>query len=83
MRAGTRPAPTLGDIIGAFKSSTTVEYGRGVTHRGCPPFPGRLWQGNYYERVIRDENELFAARQYIRHNPLKWAMDAENPANVP
>ena len=42
-----------------------------------------VWQRNYYEHIIRDENELFAIRQYIHENPLKWEMDKENPLNNP
>lgn len=79
-RAGTRPAPTLGDIVGAFKSLSTNAYIEGVNNHGWPPFAGRLWQRNYYERVIRDEEEMRAARQYIRENPATWDIDAENPA---
>ena len=52
-RAGTRPAPTgLGDIVGAFKSITTQEYICGVKQHGWAPFPGKLWQRNYYEHII-------------------------------
>ena len=52
-REGTRPAPTgLGDIVGAFKSITTQEYIRGVKQHGWAPFPGKLWQRNYYEHII-------------------------------
>jgi putative transposase len=38
-----------------------------------------VWQRNYYERVIRDERELNAAREYILDNPRKWAEDKHNP----
>ncbi len=79
-RATTRVAPTLGDVVGAYKSITTVEYTRGVKARGWRPFRGRLWQRNYYEHVIRDEDELGRAREYIVNNPLRWALDRENPA---
>jgi len=78
-RAGTRPAPTLGEIVGAFKALSTVEYVRAVNHQNWPPFPGRLWQRNYFERVIRNDDELHQAREYIAANPAKWAWDAENP----
>ena len=84
--APTRGAPTggggaitLGDVVGAFKSLTTVEYGRGVRKMGWPPFDRRLWQRNYYERVIRDESELGGARAYIVDNPMEWEFDSENP----
>jgi REP element-mobilizing transposase RayT len=44
--------------------------------------PGCLvWQRNYYERIIRDENELAATREYIMYNPIKWVEDEENPAS--
>jgi putative transposase len=78
-----RAAPTLWDIIDWFKTMTTNAYIRGVKQSNWPPFHGRLWQRNYYERIIRNEAELDAARQYIAENPMKWAEDKENPAVVP
>ncbi len=39
-RATTRVAPTLGNVVGAFKSLTTVSYTRGVKQRGWPAFAG-------------------------------------------
>ena len=80
-KAGTRPAPTLGEIVGAFKSITTNEYIRGVKQHDWPSFPGKLWQRNYFERVIRDEDELNRIREYIIYNPVKWVDDADNPKN--
>lgn len=46
-------APTVGQIIGAFKSITTHEYIKGVDGLGWPRFDKRLWQRNYYEHIIR------------------------------
>jgi putative transposase len=73
------PADSLGRVVQAFKSITTIEYTRGVKASGWPPFDKRLWQRNYYERVIRDEDELRALREYIVHNPSGWDADEENP----
>ena len=81
-KAGTRPAPTLGEIVGAFKSITTNEYIRGVKQHDWPSFPGKLWQRNYFERVIRDEDELNRIREYIIYNPMKWTEDQDNPKNL-
>ena len=84
-RATTRVAPTqdsryaLGDVVGAFKSLTTVEYVRGVKSLGWPQFSGKLWQRNYFEHVVRSEESLTKIRQYIRDNPLRWEFDKENP----
>jgi len=82
MRTTTRVVPTLGDIVGAFKSRVTVEYIRGVKTSGWPPFRGRLWQRNYYEHIIRNERALNAIRQYIIENPRRWQMDRENEART-
>ncbi|MDP2586322.1 MAG: hypothetical protein Q8P32_00920 [Candidatus Komeilibacteria bacterium] len=36
------------------------------------------WQRNYYERIIRDEMELFRVRKYIKNNPVNWQTDKNN-----
>ncbi len=82
--AGTSPAPTgtnrptLGDVIGAFKSITTDRYIAGVRRQGWPPFVKRVWQRNYYEHIVRNERALRAIRRYIQNNPLKWTIDRDN-----
>ena len=81
-RPGAAGEPTIGRIVGAFKSLTTVNYIRGVRQCAWTPFNGRLWQRNYYEHVIRDETSLNRIREYILQNPLRWAVDRENPAAV-
>lgn len=79
MRAPTRGAPTtLGAVVGAFKSRVTVEYIRSVKNGILPPFKQRLWQRNYYEHIIRNEDALARIREYIVSNPLMWALDREN-----
>jgi REP element-mobilizing transposase RayT len=69
-------------MIGAFKSLTTNQYAFGVREREWPPFNGRLWQRNFYEHIIRNEREMDAIRRYIIDNPLKWAIDRDNPQNA-
>lgn len=58
---------------------TTNGYLRGVKESGWTPYAGRLWQRNYYERVLRDEDELHHAREYVARNPGEWLSDAHNP----
>lgn len=77
--ANTQVVPTLGDVVGAYKSIATVKYVQGVKMDGWWRFQGRLWQRNYYERVIRDDAELERAREYIANNPIEWELDPENP----
>ena len=78
-RAPTRGAPTLGEVVGAFKSVTTVEYSRGVRDMGWQRFDRRLWQRNYFERVVRNDSELGRTREYIANNIMNWESDRENP----
>ena len=75
-------ASSLGRVMQAFKSMTTDEYIRGVKTKGWEPFPGHLWQRNYYEHIIRNEQDLHDTRAYIRNNPASWAQDDENPTRV-
>ncbi|HHV53411.1 MAG TPA: hypothetical protein GXX52_08035 [Synergistaceae bacterium] len=75
-------APTVGDIVGAFKSITTIQYIRNVHNHGWPPFAVKLWQRNYYEHVIRNEESLDRIRQYIAENPVRWHFDRENPCRT-
>ena len=82
LNEGAHIGAPLHRIVQWFKTMTTNAYIRGVKQADWPPFPGRLWQRNYYERIIRDEAELNAARKYIAENPMKWAEDKENPAYI-
>ncbi len=65
---------SLGAIVGNFKSITTRRINQVRKTPGQP-----AWQRNYYERVIRNDEELNAIRQYIIDNPVNWLQDSENP----
>ena len=67
-------APTLGDVVRAFKSMSAIRVNRLLMRSGP------LWQRNYYEHVIRDNDELNRIREYITNNPMQWELDRENPA---
>jgi len=69
---------TVGDMVGAFESITTVEYIRGVKTNGWRRFDKKLWQRNYWEHIIRNENEYQRISEYIINNPMKWDMDKLN-----
>lgn len=66
---------SLGAIIRAYKSSVTLRYNRTRFSNGEP-----LWQRNYYEHIIRDDEDWERIRFYIQTNPLHWSQDNENPA---
>ena len=71
--------PSLSAIIGVFKSITTNNYIDKVINSNWPKFSEHIWQRGYYDRVIRNENELNSLREYIHYNPLSWKNDDENP----
>lgn len=79
----TQHDPTLGDIVGPWKSTTTDEYIRGVHELNWEPFYRKLWQRNYWEHIVRDEPDLNRIRRYIIDNPANWESDEYNPTNPP
>jgi len=76
---GEHTGSPLQRVVQWFKTMTTNAYIRGVKENQWPPFPGKLWQRNYYEHIIRNEKELMRTREYIENNPPKWESDRENP----
>ncbi len=69
-------------VVQWFKTMTTNAYIRGVKGHGWPPFPGKLWQRNYWDRIVRNEPELDRIREYIRTNPARWESDALNASRT-
>ncbi|MFA7369074.1 MAG: transposase [Kiritimatiellales bacterium] len=76
--AGLVPARSLGDVVGAFKSRVVHEIIQ-MVHAGlCPPFPGKIWHRNYYERIVRTPEAAENIRRYIRMNPWRCVTDFNN-----
>jgi len=69
---------SIGRIIQAFKSITTNQYICGVKQNNWKRFDKKLWQRNYWDHIIRDENEFNRISQYIIDNPKKWKNDKLN-----
>ena len=65
-------------VVQWFKTMTTNEYIRGVKNKNWQRFDGKLWQRNYWEHIVRNENEYNRISQYIIANPLKWENDKSN-----
>lgn len=87
-RGTARRAPTLEQfgqpvsgsiptIIRSFKSAVTKRINE---MRGMPG--AKSWQRNYYEHIIRNNDELNRIREYIANNPVQWGMDRENPVGA-
>lgn len=61
----------LSEIIQWFKTMTTNAYIKGV-RQGCfAPFHRHVWQRNYYEHIVRNEDDLYESRRYIANNPIR------------
>ena len=76
-RFGQPVVGSIPTIVRSYKSS--------VTQRIMGTMGGSrntVWQRNYYERVVRNEDELNRMRQYIQDNPLNWETDRENPLQL-
>jgi putative transposase len=71
--------PTLGQILGAFKSIVNNNYITGVNIKNWQPFDKRLWQRNYYEHIVRDDFGLQQIQAYIQNNPSTWHTDSLHP----
>ena len=79
--AGARPAPTVGEMVGTFKSLCVHDWLKQIKEKNIHAV-GKFWQRNYYEHIIRNENELNKIREYIQNNPLNWQLDRENPEKI-
>jgi len=70
---GKLTSGSVGAVIGNFKSLVA----RRINNVRRTP-GGKVWQRGYYDRIIRNERELNAVRQYIQENPLRWEEDRDN-----
>ncbi len=67
-----REANSLAAILHGWKSYTAYQLRREHQRQG------KIWQDEYYDRLIRDEHELLQKVGYILHNPLRRWPDWEN-----
>lgn len=68
---------SLSEIVRAFESFSSREINKqsSLTQKF-------KWQKSFFDRVIRNERELFLIRKYIQQNPLKWNIEKNNPGNI-
>ena len=68
----TRVMPkSVGAVVGTLRKNAS----RQIKKTG---FEEKIWQRGYYDRIVRNEEELNRIREYVRLNPIKWAEDHEN-----
>ncbi|MGB8214936.1 MAG: transposase, partial [Anaerolineales bacterium] len=71
---GAMKRQPLSEIVRAFKSFSARRIN---VLRKTPGIP--IWQRNYYEHIIRNEDEFYRIQSYIESNPVHWMEDTENP----
>lgn len=69
-------------VIQWYKTMTTNEYIRNVKSNNWKRFDGKLWQRNYWEHIIRDEQAYHNIAEYIKSNPSKWGNDTLNTKKI-
>jgi len=63
---------SIGSIVRAYKASVT----KWCRENDYKKFN---WQRNYFEHIIRNDEDHFRIKEYIQNNPLQWEIDEENP----
>jgi putative transposase len=78
-----KPAPTetfnhqgISEIIRGFKTFAARRINEKRRMQGCP-----VWQRNYYEHIVRNDQSLQTIQAYIRNNPQSWTNDQLHPNN--
>ncbi len=63
--------PSIPEFVQEFKRYTTIKYINLVKQNVLPPFKKHVWQRDYIDRVIRNSDELYEIRKYIKQNPVR------------
>jgi len=71
---GNPTSNSIPTIIRGFKSAVTKQINAIRNMHGIP-----IWQRNYFEHIIRDEESLWKIREYIVNNPINWQQDEMYP----
>ena len=73
---GTQPG-SIGAVVQNFKSvaARKINKLRGTAGQ-------TVWQRNYWERIIRDEQAYQRIAQYIINNPAQWGADSLRPSGL-
>ncbi len=63
---GNQPRIQFPPLFARFKATVSKQINE---LRNTPGLP--VWQRNYFERIVRNDDELNKIREYILYNPLK------------
>jgi putative transposase len=68
-----RKKRSLGSFVAQFKATTMKRINQLRDTPGTP-----IWQRNYHEHVVRNDEDCNRIREYIQYNPQNWETDEEN-----
>lgn len=66
---------SLSKVVRSYKSAI-IKWCNVNNHKSF------AWQPRFFERIIRNEKELYNIRKYIEQNPLKWEIKKNNLDNI-
>jgi REP element-mobilizing transposase RayT len=69
IRSFSSTANSLGAIVRGFKAAVTKRINEINSSKE------KIWQRNYYERVIRNQEEYIKIDEYVRRNAELWKQD--------
>ncbi len=61
----TKRTSTIARFISTFKRFCNKEYGENI------------WQGRYYDHIIRNQQDYDEVWEYIENNPRKWMLERQ------
>lgn len=65
----------LGFLMGRFKGGTGYMYGKLRKAGMVEDIGEHLWQFDYWDKIVTNEEQFAACRKYIRENPKNWSRD--------
>jgi REP element-mobilizing transposase RayT len=83
-RDGVYPVSTRDKFghVGKKSLSSIINTFKGAVSRNCHKNNFDFqWQNNFYEHIIKNEEDYARIKEYIAHNPVNWEFDHNNPKN--
>ena len=77
-----RKPKSISSFIAGFKSATTIQIDNYIDSQNLTISKynkeNKLWQSNYYDHIVRNEEEYWKIKNYISNNPSNWENDKFN-----
>jgi putative transposase len=71
-----RKPKSISSFMGGLKATITLKI-NAITKKN----EGSVWQSNFHDHIVRNQEEFQKIFYYIENNPKKWDEDTFNPKN--